>query len=309
MSPRWHKLSLQAKNLPSLLFRYTWTHEGYELYLTDLTSIWSEQLHHGNIVQRAEQECTTIDPSEGKDQMELLLTKVGEALDGAGGEPRLNSGSQADSIEINISAKLPAPLKPLKWKMHLSKEPTSSVTNHLLLPLLNDEAAWKSRQQVLLGQIKQKDWILEKLFDRMGALGVDISTVFPSAAGIRSSRKGDMRSEVGKIIKGVAPFDEQAWLAQPDSSSENFNLASNIVHEIFGVSPENCIRSFNPRRDDWWNELKRPSKAASQEEVNPPSKEQDSINSSSERQANRPDADLSVHEEATTDTTDSEFEV
>lgn len=313
MSSEWHKLALQTETLPSLLFQYNWTREGYELYLTDLTWIWSERLRQKDIFDRAEQGSTTIDPSEGADQLDLLLTKIGDALSGTGGKPTLNSGSQADSIEINISAKLPAPLRPLQWKLQLSKEPISSLTNRILLPLLKDEAAWESRQRALLDQLRQKDWVLGKLFDRIEALGVDMGSIFPSAAVLHSARKCNARSEVAKLIKGVAPFDEQAWLAQTRGSSDSFNLASDIVHEIFGTELKNVTRDFSPTRDGWWNELEVYSTPAPQEDVELASKEEASEHttankSSAVQQAKHAEPDLDDGE-TTAGTTDSEFEV
>jgi hypothetical protein len=308
MSSSWRKLSLQAESLPSLIFQYTWTREGYELYLTDLTSIWSEQLCRKDIFKRAEQGLTTIDPSEGDDQLELLLTKIGEALSGAGGKPALNSGSKVDSIDINISAKLPAPLRPLRWTLQLSKEPTSSLTNRILLPLLEDEAAWELRQQALSDQLKQKDWVLDKLFDRIEALGVDMRTIFPSATGLRSTRKGDTRSELGKLVKGVAQFDEKAWLARQGGSSDTFNLASNLVHEMFGSNFKKRLMSFNPVREHWWDELGTFSTTTSQEETDLASKEPASLSSSTEQPVKSSELDLDDLAD-TAGTTDSEFEV
>lgn len=307
MASTWHKLPSQAESLPSLLTSYTWTLEGYELYLTDLTSIWSEQLSRKEIFERAEQGITTIDPSEGDDQLELLLTKVGEALSGAGSKLSLTSGSKVDSININISAKLPSPLKPFKWTLQSSKEPTSSLTNRILLPLLKDEAAWESRQQALTNQLQQKDWVLDKLFDRIETLGVDMSTIFPSASGIRSSRKGDTRSELGKLVKGVAPFDEKAWLAQQGSSSSTFNLASNLVHEVFGSDFNKGPVSFNPVRDHWWDGLDTFSNAFQEEDDLAP-EEEEAPNSLTEESKEHPEPGLDDGNE-TTGTTDSEFEV
>jgi hypothetical protein len=307
MPSTWHKLSLQAESLPPLLFQYTWTREGYELYLTDLTSIWSEQIGRQDIFKRAEQGLTTIDPSEGDDQLELLLTKIGEALSGTGGKPALNSGSKVDSIDINISAKLPAPLRPLQWTLKLSKESTSSLTSRILLPLLKDEAAWESRQQALSDQLQQKDWVLDKLFDRIEALSVDMSTIFPSASGIRPTRKSDMRSELGKLVKGVAPFDEKAWLAQQGDTSSTVSLASNLVHEIFGSNLKNSLMSFSPVQDHWWDELGTFSNTISHEEVDLVPKEEAS-DSLTEEPTKHPEAGLDDGQD-TAGTTDSEFEV
>lgn len=260
MPSGWRRLRLQQKDLPPLLFQYTWSSQGYELYVTDLTFIWSERLPHKAIVRRAEENATTIDPSEGPEQLEVLLAKIGEALRGDGGSAALNSGSQVDSLELTISTKLPAPLEPLRWSISLLKELSSSLTSQLLLPLLKDEATWESRQRFLLDQLKQKDWVLGKLFDKIEALGVDLGTVFPSAAGLRIARKGSTRSEAAKFIKGITPFDQQTWLAESGGSpSDGSGLAANVVHEILGSDSGRDLARLRPPQDQWWRDLRRRS--------------------------------------------------
>lgn len=318
MSSRWRKLPIQSDNLPSLpslLFQYTWTRKGYEFYMTDLTSIWSEQLSHKDVLDRAEQGSTTIDPSEGDDQLDLLLTKIGEALGGSNGKPTINSGSRPDSIAINISAKLPAPLRPLNWSLYLAKGSTSSLTNLIILPLLKDEAAWESRQQMLLDQLRQKDWVLSKVFDRIEALGIEMGSIFPSAANIRSAKKGDTRSELAKVIKGVAPFDEQAWLAQSKGSCDSSSVASDIAHELFGSKNERSMVDLNTVRDNWWTQLDESSTLASQKGTDPPPKGSDArkpnpspAKGSTTQEVKHTDPDLNDGE-VTAGTTDSEFEV
>lgn len=226
--------------------------------MTDLTSIWSERLPHQQVVRRAEENATTIDPSEGTEQLEIFLSKIGDALRGDGGNATLNKGSSADSLELTTSTKLPAPLEPLRWSLYLLKEPPSSLTGQLLLPLLKDEAKWETNRRFLLDQVKQKDWVLGKLFDKLEALGVDLGTVFPAATGLRLSRKGSSRSQAANFIKGIAPFDERSWLAESEKSSAGSSgLAANIVHETIGPDGVLDLANLHPPKDQWWNDLER----------------------------------------------------
>ncbi|KAJ5986286.1 XLF/Cernunnos protein [Penicillium sp. IBT 35674x] len=267
MSTTWHGLSLGQTSSPPLLFQYTWSRQGYALCVTDLTSIWTEKLSHKEILIRAEGISTTIDPSEDQEQFDVLLVKIGEALRGDGGSATLNSGSQDGSLELSTSSRLPAPLRPLKWTLFLSKETSSSLTDHLLLPLLKDEAGWESRQRVLLDQLKQKDWALGKLLDKFESLGVELGTVFPGAAGLRTTKKGSTRSDAGKFVKGLAPFDEPAWLRESGSSSERSGLAANILHELGGSRGD--AEKIRAPQDKWWNDLpKRSETASSQSDKN-----------------------------------------
>jgi hypothetical protein len=242
-------------DLPPLLFQYTCTQQGYEIFLTDLTYIWTEQLFYKDIVKRAEEEAATIDPGEDPEQLKVLLEKIGEALQKGQESIVLSSGTQTDSLKLTTTTKLPAPLKPLKWPLKLSKEPLSAVTTRLLIPMLEEEAERESRQRSLLSQIKQKDYVLGKLFDKIESLGAELGSVFPSAAGSRTSRKGNTRSEAGKFVKGIAPFDEEAWLAEV-RSSDGSGLGSNIFQEISESGKLENLENIN-QQGEWWCRLRR----------------------------------------------------
>ncbi|KAJ5667284.1 hypothetical protein N7507_003148 [Penicillium longicatenatum] len=298
MSATWHILSLQQTSSPPLLFQYTWTHQGYALCVTDLTSIWTEKLSHKEILARAEENNTTIDPSEDQEQLDVLLVKLGEALRGEGGSATLRSGSE-DSLELSTHSKLPAPLRPLIWMLHLSKESSSSLANHLLLPLLKDEAGWESRQRILLNQLKQKDWALGKLLDKFEGLGVDLGTVFPGAAGLRT-KKGSTRTDAGKFVKGLAPFDESTWLRE--SGAESSGLATNILHELGGSS---SAEEFRAPENKWWEDLPKRSEASSQSGKRTTTPEED-LSRDESIQASQQDRDLDLDQDGNSTASDDD---
>ena len=271
MPSRWQHLHLSQQGLPPLLFQYTWTRQGYEIHITDLTYIWSERLPHKAITKRAEEDATTIDPGEDLEQLNVLLEKIGEALQKGNESAILSSGTQTDSLEITTTTKLPSPLRPLKWSLRLSKEPLSSLTTNLLIPLLREEAEWESRQHLLLNQIKQKDYVLSKLFDKMETLGVDLGSVFPSAAGSRASRKAITRSEAAKFVKGIAQFEEQTWLAEI-GVSHGAGLATNLLQEISESGDSHNLDTFTLSQAEWWYQLERRSETSAKE--SPPIEEE-----------------------------------
>ncbi|KAJ5997055.1 hypothetical protein N7522_008715 [Penicillium canescens] len=257
MPSTWHRLHLSHEGLPPLLFQYTWTQQGYEIYITDLTYVWAERLFYEDIAKRAEEEAATIDPGEDPEQLKVLLEKIGEALQRGKESTVLSSGTQTGSLEITTTTKLPAPLRPLRWTLKLSKEPLSSATSRLLIPLLKEEADRESRQRSLLNQIKQKDYVLGKLFDKIETLGTELGSVFPSAAGLRTSRKGSTRSEAGRFVKGIAPFDEEAWLAEVGSSNSS-GFGINLFQEISESGNVEDLENIN-QHGEWWRQLqKRP---------------------------------------------------
>ena len=263
MTAKWNKLPVPQEKVPPLLFQYTWTRQGYDLYVTDLTFIWSERLSREEILDRGDERATTIDPSEDPSQLELLLQKVGEALRGEQGTAvTIGSSASPDALELNTTTKLPAPLNSLRWHMQLKRESASAVTRHLVVPLLRGEASWESRRQNLLEQLRQKDWILGKLFNRFEALGADLTAVFPGVAGLRTSRKVHSRSEAAKFIKGVAPFDEKHWVADVESSP-NINMVTHLIRELAGSGNDPTLENLRVPQEKWWCLLSQPAKDTS----------------------------------------------
>ncbi|OJJ03575.1 hypothetical protein ASPVEDRAFT_133928 [Aspergillus versicolor CBS 583.65] len=261
MSEKWQRLHLANKgNTPPLLFKYSTTASGYELYITDLNYIWSENLDRKAVLKRADEDDTTIDPSEDLEQFKVLLQKIGEGLQNEpGSKTSLNPKTRgsAHSLEFTVTSKLPAPLRPLRWKLCLSKEPQSSMTSHLLLPFINAEADREACQQSLIDELNKKDWALAKIFDKIEAIGVDLSTIFPGTSGLRSAgRKGPTLAQAAKYIRGLAPFNEQAWREEVFKSSPNAGLSSNIVAEMSAGSRDSGkLDSLNPPPDEWWTGL------------------------------------------------------
>ncbi|KAJ5294422.1 hypothetical protein N7508_009243 [Penicillium antarcticum] len=255
MPSSWQRLHVSHRGLPPLLFQYTWTQQGYEIYLTDLTCVWAERLFYEDIAKRAEEEAATIDPGEDPEQLKVLLEKIGQSLQEGKESTVLSCGTQTDSLEITTTTKLPAPLKPLIWPLKLSKEPLSAVKSCILIPLLKEQADMELRQRSLLSQIKQKDYVLGRLFDKLESLGAELGSVFPSAAGLRTSRKGSTRSEAGRFVKGIAPFDEEAWLAEVGSSTGT-GFGIHLFHEILESGKIEGLKSIN-HQGEWWHQLQR----------------------------------------------------
>jgi hypothetical protein len=257
MSSKWRRLHLPRQDgLPPLLLRYSRTLDSYDVYMTDLSNIWTEHMSRKDILKRADEDATTIDPSEDPDQFKVLLGKIDEALSGeSGSTASLEPGSRDDSIKLTVSTKLPAPLRPLIWTIYLSKEPQSSTSQHLILPLLRAEAGWESRQRTLLDHLSKKDWVLGKLFDKIESIGVDLSNIFPGIAGLRKAHGDTLLSQAAKHIKGVAPFDEQEWLDEVAKSSTDSVVAANILAEVSESEETGGIERLGPPPDGWWEKL------------------------------------------------------
>ncbi|PKY06510.1 XLF-domain-containing protein [Aspergillus campestris IBT 28561] len=257
MTTTWERLRLSNdEKTPPLLYKFISTAYTYEIYMTDLTNVWAEQLSRQAILRRANDENTTIDPSEDVEQFGVLLQKIRDALHGeAGSSAALNHQSSGDSLELITYTELPAPLEPLKWTLRLSKESPSASTSQLLLPLVMAEADWEARQQALIEQLHKKDWVLGKLFDKIETMGIDLGTIFPGTSGLRTGRKGTTLSQAARYIKGVAPFDEQAWREEISKSSPDLGFAANIVKAFTGASSTGSFEGLDPPPDAWWEQV------------------------------------------------------
>ncbi|KAI9367125.1 XRCC4-like factor-domain-containing protein [Aspergillus egyptiacus] len=305
MSGKWRRLRLSNQgDIPPVLFRYSSTASGYDFYMTDLNYIWSECLHRETILERADEEETTIDPSEDSEQFKVLLQKIGEGLQNEPGSkivlnPRPQGKAQA--LELIVTSKLPAPLKPLRWRLSLTKESQPSTTGHLLVPFMRAEVDREARQRSLIEEINKKDWVLAKLFDKIDALGIDLSTIFPGTSGLRAGRKGPTLAQAAKYIRGLAPFDEKTWLEEVSESSPASGLAASIVAEISG-DPQfsGQLDSLNPSPDGWWEKLTVPKSPTS------PSNPQ--RNDKKLSKAKPPTDAMETESDPGAETTDDEFE-
>ncbi|KAL2801365.1 XRCC4-like factor-domain-containing protein [Aspergillus keveii] len=303
MSTAWQQLRLSNEgNLPPLLFKYSPTASGYELYMTDLSYIWSERLDRKAILKRADGEDTTIDPSEDSEQFEVLLQKIGEGLQNGPGSSSIlttKTHDKTQGFELTVTSKLPAPLRPLEWRLHLFREPQSSTTSHLLLPLIRAEGDRAARQQLLIEELGKKDWVLAKLFDKIEAMGIDLSTIFPGTSGLRSGRKGPTLAQAAKYIKGLAPFNEQSWLEEVEKSATDSGLADNIVTAISGQLSQDSD-PLQPPPDEWWKNLTVSDSPAM---ISTPQK------SNKQFQQTKPASDaMSTDTDAVSETGDEEFE-
>ncbi|KKZ61043.1 hypothetical protein EMCG_00621 [[Emmonsia] crescens] len=254
---RWSKLQLPNGNpTPPLLYKYLTSNLGCEIYLTDLAYVWSQSLTRKEILNNASKYNTSIDPSEDEEQYFILLHKISDALRGSKDSSlSLTSDTGGEELKLITSTELPAPLDPLEWTFTLSPQSPNALTKHILLPILKGEANHEARILSLIGYVKQKDWALSKLFDKIESSGVDLSTVFPGMGGVRLSRKESVYSQASKHIKGVAPFDEDLWNNEYQSKDADYNLGVHITNELSTSSSfaDRPADDFAP--ENWWKKL------------------------------------------------------
>jgi len=213
MDAQWRLLPLgRVANTSPLLFKLNITASAYTIHVTDLTRIWTESLDRKHIIRRSFDENASIDPSEGPDQFRLLLYNIQGALEARQGtnlEIQWPKGA-ADSLTLNVTTELPSPLEPLVWPIRLSPAPANSFFDEFLFPCLTSLGNARTEVVSLLNQIKEKDKAIAKLTEKLEATGIELCTVFPSAAPTKRS-KAATREVIVNSVRGLRAFDEDRW--------------------------------------------------------------------------------------------------
>ena len=260
MAVSWKPLSLgrlAETHLPPLLLSKSFEADSYAVHLTDLTHIWSESLDHDAIVGRAEEENTSIDPSDSS-QLHILLEKLALALS-SGPNTTLSlhipssPGRARPTISLSLKIKLPGGLAPLIWPIHLSAAPQSALTSHLTIPLLHAQFARIRELEGLKEVLREKDHVIQKLLDRLETQGTDVGQVFPQATG-RSGRRVD-RKQAGEKVRGLGAFDMEVW--RKGLSHEKMQDRRQVIEDVFtgGANFDLETESSMPK-ENWWEPVK-----------------------------------------------------
>ena len=264
MSPTWKPLQIdhQHSSIPPLLIKSEFGASSYKIWLTDLTYIWTESLDRRQIIQRALNVDTSIDPSEDASQLRLLLQSIQDAL-------VQRSGTAVDFVQsddpkqlvLQTSTDLPGPLKPLEWRMKLNSAPQSTLTAELTIPLLSQQSIAKAEKASLLQQLRYKDNVISKLIEKMQSDGVDLSRVFP--ASVPGRLGANPREILAKSVKGLAEFDLQEWQSRMIKDYKTLDELRDLISNTFNADPIEAATqshiSDSPSYGDWWTNLRRES--------------------------------------------------
>ncbi|KAH6657060.1 XRCC4-like factor-domain-containing protein [Truncatella angustata] len=245
--------------LPVLLASAVFSSQSYTIHVTDLANVWTETLDRKNIGRRSLNEDTSIDPTEGPDQMAMLLTKIRAAVDPNAPDYDQTSitlaskpGTDGSSLVLSVTCHLPDGLKPLKWTFQLVKCSVASIASELVLPLVEAQHIRSREIQDLVTKLKEKDHVIHKLLDKLEHAGVGLDNVFSSLAGNRRPS----RETAYEIIKGLAPFNESDWsskeLPMKDPPGDIVSLVENAFpgpkHQYTGTNIPDGL-------SDWWQRL------------------------------------------------------
>lgn len=239
-----------------LLLKYEFGSSNYKIWLTDLTHIWVEELKQRPLIQRAWDIDSDIDPVES-DQRQMLLRHIQDSLDEKPGTKIALSEEGSNGLLLTAYTPLPKPLQPLQWPIHLNHSSQSSLTNQLLLPLLAEKLLARDQIAFLLSSLSHKDHVITKLTDKMQNEGIELGKVFPSAMSSKSSRKASSREEVGKMVQGLATFDERQWSNQFAPDKDFPGSCRDLLSRLFAHGGAFASTAINEQVDAgaWWERL------------------------------------------------------
>lgn len=241
--------------IPPLLIKHDFGPSNYSVWLTDLTFIWSESLDRKQIIRRAFDIDTSIDPTEGADQLRLFLRGMEDALkQGAGTSVDIEQSDDEAKLILRTSTSLPGGLKPLEWSFLLTRASQATMTSEFLLPLLGHQLVAKAEKASLLQQLKEKDHVIAKLIDKMQADGVELGKVFPGAASSKSWTGSNARQ--GVAIKGLAEFDQEQWQARLSRDNAPSGNLDDLLPKIFEAAVPDMGEELQiSNHDEWWKRL------------------------------------------------------
>ncbi|KAI8624781.1 XLF-domain-containing protein [Xylariaceae sp. FL1651] len=250
--------------LPALLISTHFTTSSYTLYITDLANLWMEKLDRKGILSRSIQEKTSIDLGESDDypeQWAVFLSKLKAALDPTSSDHHLTSLTLAasrdskspDTLTLRITCELPTPLDALRWPIHLVKCPPASLASELVLPLIHAHYTQNRDTEDLMKRLKEKDAVITKLGDKLGAMGVSPDDVFNSL----SAKRPSSRAAAEDKVKGLAPFIEDQWRSKRGTHSPQDAAA--LIRNVFGHAGFRCETDMDlgasDTLNDWWKRL------------------------------------------------------
>lgn len=266
MSPAtWRPLPIPRTALPHLLTSTRFASSSYTIHVTDLANLWTESLDRRPIILRALKGDASIDPSDGEENMTSFLKCLRAAFDPSDSMHRLTTVSLSpsdgegpagrDGLVLTATCELPKELssKPLTWQMYLRKQSPEATATELVLPLAESHLAQRSRVEALAEIIRQKDALVSKMLDKFEATGTPLEHVFTALG----TRRKVSREQAEARVKGLAPFDLEAWEAENAGAKEGG--VDEVVEGVFGKGLEYKTSEEAGRYAEglgnWWRDM------------------------------------------------------
>ena len=244
---------------PPIFVRCEFRSDSYSVFITDLAHVWTESLTRREIIRTALNDNTSIDPSEDSSQLRLLLETISTPLKGESGLTELASSSNG-GVVLRATCKLPAPLHALSWTFHLSLASDYSLRNDVIAPLWLQLYHEDRQISDLAKLLQEKDHVINKLLDQLESLNADISTLFPSTAGLKGTKSSSKREQAGNLVPGLGKFREQEW--RDGFSKRHPDIPQSKPSHQIALKTDNVSCFEEIRKDDkadaigkWWEKL------------------------------------------------------
>jgi hypothetical protein len=255
----WRVLQLSeqpdGEHIPQLLVKPVFQSDSYIVHLTDLSNIWSEELDHDGVVDRALQEQSPIEVSkQDAAQLAILLDNVKKSLENAEDATCRLMRNDTDGITLHASISLPEPLDCLTWKFQLEKRTSTTLKNELILPLLVSSHIQNERITGLVSTITNKDKAITRLVDQFDTNNLDLAAAFPSIGGLKAGRKTIKREQAAKHVPALQLFQEEAWRQETGQLKDLDVTTLGLFQEALAQSTPKVpseLRS-EERETSWW---------------------------------------------------------
>jgi hypothetical protein len=262
--PSWRLLPATAPGIPTLLVSTAFTADSYSIHFSDLANLWVESLDRRPIIKRGMVEDTSIDPSDGPDQIRKMLELLRAAFDMSDAEHdntslTLSRDDDDDSLVVHVTCVLPKPLKPFKWPMHLKKCSQSTLASELVLPMIQAHEARTREINQLMSLLREKDSVISRLIDKLEGTGTGLEHVFNALSG---KRKVTRATAEGRV-KGLAPFAEAEFRSKaPDLPTiTQSSDVSSLLGSVFGPPglqyKSDLELEASTALDGWWTNLSK----------------------------------------------------
>lgn len=264
MSCNWKQIrpTVRGANIPPLLIKYQFGSNNYQVYLTDLTTIWSESLEQNEILQRAKEIISSITPSD-HDQRVVLFRHIQQVLEQQQGTTlSLLRGDGENNLVLHLLDPLIEGLQPLRWSVRLDLQPQNVFTNQFLLPCLNQQLNMNAQVSSLLRHLQDKDRVIGKLTDKLRSEGLELGKLFPASIPTRPGQQLD-RELVGRTVPGLSAFSAREWQRQSIEEQQHPNDVSRLISQTFDKGlPVTTNQLQIAESLKWWEEIGRQSQEA-----------------------------------------------
>jgi hypothetical protein len=253
---QWRHLRQSDGRLPSLLVKASFSKNGYNIHLTDLSRVWAEKLDKNDIVARARRCNCSIDPSEDVEQYGIFLERVKTALQQHDKTILTLSTARDGNLELHLEAPLPSPLPVFEWQINLMQMSGRSVELNLVSPLLQRAHDLNHRMQLLIAELQAKDKVIAKITDRLETSGYGLANVFPGAANTKLTGKKSQQQQFARHVRGLGKFDEKAWAAEIAAGSNTLSISSNSADAVLVSLPPLVADAAEQEAGmGWWQRL------------------------------------------------------